>query len=146
MKDSTFMDIAKTIANESKCVSIGVGAVIVKDDRIISTGYNGTPSGSPNCCDVVGNSITREQHHEWSKSNEIHAELNAIIFAAKNGIAINGSTMYCTHNPCPDCAKAITQSGIVKVIYKEKWHRTAEGWDDILLKNKIKVEKIEDLK
>lgn len=144
MKDSTFMAIAKTIASESKCVSIGVGAVIVKDDRIISTGYNGTPSGSPNCCDVVGKTITREQHHEWSKSNEIHAELNAIIFAAKNGIAIDGSTMYCTHNPCPDCAKAITQSGIKKVIYHQKWHRTVDGWDDILIKNKIKVEKIEE--
>lgn len=141
MKDSTFMGIAKLIAAESKCVSMSVGAIIVKNDRIIASGYNGTPAGHPNCCDVVAvdeddflhnnKKIARDNHHEWSKGNEIHAELNAIIFAAKNGISIDGAVMYCTHSPCQDCAKAITQSGIKKVVYNEKYFRSVDGWDDI---------------
>lgn len=117
MKESTFIEIAKVISKESKCVSLKVGAVIVKDNRIISMGYNGTVRGSLNCNECVGNEFTRENHSEWSDSHEIHAEMNALMFAAKNGISVNGSTLYCTHEPCDQCLKNIIQSGIKRIVY-----------------------------
>lgn len=117
MKESTFIEIAKVIAKESKCVSLQVGAVIVKDNRIISMGYNGTVSGSLNCNECVGNEFTRENHSEWSDSHEIHAEMNALMFAAKNGLPVDGCTLYCTHEPCDQCLKNIIQSGIKRIVY-----------------------------
>ena len=78
LSDKIFIKIANEIASASKCVSKQVGAVIVKDGRILSTGYNGTPPGYENCCDHWNNEYTSE-HHEWSKTYEIHAEMNAIF-------------------------------------------------------------------
>lgn len=118
MKDYTFIEIAKTIAKESKCISLQVGAVIVKDDRIISMGYNGTISGTTNCNEAFEKGIfTREEHSRWSDAHEIHAEMNAVMFAAKNGISVNGATLYCTHEPCDQCLKNIIQAGIKRVVY-----------------------------
>lgn len=117
MKESTFIEIAKVIAKESKCVSLQVGAVIVKDNRIISMGYNGTVSGSINCDKALITEFEREKHSEWSDAHEIHAEMNALMFAAKNGVATEGCTLYCTHEPCDQCLKNIIQSGIKKIIY-----------------------------
>lgn len=163
MKDSTFMSIAKIIAKESKCVSHQVGAIIVKNDRIISTGYNGTPSGAINCCDhshnqgwtevkyspefphenyIALNQSFRNSHSEWSKKNEIHAELNAILFAAKNGTSIDGGTMYVTLSPCPDCAKAIAQSGLKRLVYSEVYDKNPPDWKDILENSNIELFKI----
>ena len=120
MTNKTFLDIAECISRESKCVALQVGAIIVKDDRLISTGYNGTAKGFPNCNECLkNNDYKREDHHEWSKVYEIHAEMNAIIFAARHGISIEGATLYCTHCPCDDCIKNIVQSGIKHIIYKE---------------------------
>ena len=85
----------KNIANKF------TGAVIVKDGRILSTGYNGTPSGYINCCDYWDNKYTKE-HHEWSKLYEIHAEMNAIIWAAREGISIKDATIYVTLEPCSE--------------------------------------------
>ena len=87
-KDIVFIKIAKTIAELSKCVSHQVGCIIVKDDRIISMGYNGTPAKYTNCNEKFSTYTSREEHHKWSKTHEIHAELNAILYAAKNGISI----------------------------------------------------------
>ena len=95
LNDTNFINIAKELATASKCVSKQVGAVIVKDGRILSTGYNGTPAGFINCCDHWNNEYTAE-HHEWSKTYEIHAEMNAIIWAAREGISIEGATIYVT--------------------------------------------------
>lgn len=113
-----FMKTAFLFAEKSKCVSHHVGAVIVKGDRIISVGYNGTPPGMPNCSDVfVPANFDREEHHKWSSDNEIHAEMNAISFAAKTNIETDGADMYVTISPCNYCLKNITMTGIKNVYY-----------------------------
>ena len=113
-----FLKTAYLLGQESKCVSRNVGAVIADHKRIISTGYNGTPSGFTNCNDVfkMGNFV-REDHHKWSKMNEVHAEMNAILFAAKEGKAIEGAEIYTILQPCDECLKNIIAAGIKKVYY-----------------------------
>lgn len=149
MKMNTLMKVARVISGDSKCMSRQVGVVIARDGRIISTGINGTSSGLRNCDEVMRhNRMTnseglteegKEFHHEWSKSNEIHAEMNAILFAAKHGLSIEGATMFTTLAPCADCAKAITQSGIRKVIYGQNYDRNSEDWQTILRKSNVEV-------
>ena len=81
-RDQFFMITAINLGKLSKCVSKKVGAIIVKNNRIISMGYNGTPRGVKNCCEIFDESnFDREEHHQWSKNSEIHAEMNAILFA-----------------------------------------------------------------
>ena len=123
LNDNNFINIAKEISSASKCVSKQVGAVIVKDGRILSTGYNGTPSGYTNCCDHWDGEYTPE-HHEWSKTYEIHAEMNAIIWAAREGISINGATIYVTLEPCSDCSKNIIATGIKRIVYDKSYEYT----------------------
>lgn len=113
-----FLKITQLLAEESKCISLHVGAVIVKDFRIISMGYNGTVASYINCREAfVQRHFISANHSSWSDAHEIHAEMNAIMFAAKNGIALEGATLYCTHEPCDHCLKNIIQTGIKKVIY-----------------------------
>ena len=106
---NAFMNVAKTFANLSFCERAKTGAVIVKDGRIIASGYNGTPSGACNCCE--------ENHGTVTKSNVIHAEANAILSCAKHGVSTDGTIMFCTMSPCPVCALSIVQAGIKIVIY-----------------------------
>lgn len=125
-----FLDVASRLAEESHCISLHVGAVIVRDKRIISMGYNGTPEGLPNCDDQFAKGIfRREEHHEWSLINEIHAEMNALMYAAKNGIPVQDCTIYVTHKPCYECMKNISQSGIKRVVYLHdyKYSDISEG-------------------
>jgi len=113
-----FMKTAFEFAAESKCVSYHVGAVIVKNKRIVSIGYNGTPPDTPNCCDVFDkDNFDREAHHHWSKENEIHAEMNAVMFAAKEGESIKGCDIYVTTQPCNDCLKNLSMTGIKNLYY-----------------------------
>lgn len=122
MKDKLFIEIAEVLAKESKCVSLQVGAVLVKDNRIISIGYNGTVSGYNTCNESLQDGVfNREDHTKWSDSHEIHAEMNAILFAAKSGISTNGCTLYCTHEPCDQCLKNIIQAGVKRVVFKEPY-------------------------
>ncbi|MBS9782715.1 MAG: dCMP deaminase family protein [Arcobacter sp.] len=123
LNDKVFINIAKEIASASKCVSKQVGAVIVKDGRILSTGYNGTPSGYTNCNEHWNNLYTKE-HHEWSKTYEIHAEMNAIIWAARKGISIEGATIYVTLEPCSECSKNLIAAGIKKIVYEKAYEYT----------------------
>ncbi len=123
LNDKNFINIAKEIASASKCVSKQVGAVIVKDGRILSTGYNGTPSGYSNCNEHWNNLYTKE-HHEWSKTYEIHAEMNAIIWAARKGISIEGATIYVTLEPCSECSKNLIAAGIKKIVYEKAYEYT----------------------
>lgn len=121
--DNFFMNTAIELAKESNCVSFKVGAVIVKNKRIVSIGYNGTPEGFINCNTVFphydkNDPVQREKHHEWSQKHEIHAEMNALMFAIKENISIEGATLYVTHHPCDQCLKNILQTGIKKIIYK----------------------------
>lgn len=123
LSDKNFINIAHEIATASKCVSKKVGAVIVKNGRILSTGYNGTPPGYTNCCDHWGDKYTHE-HHDWSKTYEIHAEMNAIIWAAREGICIKDATIYVTLEPCSECSKNIIASGIERIVYDRSYEHT----------------------
>lgn len=124
MKDKTFLKVADVISEESKCVSYSVACVIVRDDRIVSIGYNGTPAGYLNCNDVH---VHRgDEHSAWSQRYEIHAEMNALLYAAKNGISVDGATMYCTLQPCWQCTKNLIQAGIERVVYSQKYERLEE--------------------
>ncbi len=121
--DNVFLKIAKDLSILSKCISKQVGAIIVKDGRIISTGINGTPPGFINCCDQFPNGCSREEHHKFSEMYEIHAEQNAIIRAAKSGISINNADLYTTLQPCNDCLKIICNSGIKRIFYSELYDK-----------------------
>jgi dCMP deaminase len=126
-KDNFFLDIAKQIAKASYCKRRQVGAVIVKDDNIISFGYNGTISGFPNECEC--DNVT--------KKDVLHAESNAIAKCCKSSYSSDGATMYITLSPCFECAKIIIQSGIKKVVYFQNY--TDISGVDLLIKSKIDV-------
>jgi dCMP deaminase len=121
--DEYFMAIAEQVAGRSTCLRRATGAVLVKDKRILATGYNGVPQGLAHC-EVVG--CIREQrkipsgsHHELCRG--IHAEQNAVIQAAKHGIAMDGATAYCTHQPCVLCAKILLNAGVVDIVYRDPY-------------------------
>ena len=122
--DDRFMEMARTIANWSSCYQPNrkIGAVIVKDKRILTTGYNGAPSGVKSCVER-GECLRRKLNIPSGTKHElcyaIHAEQNAIIQAARTGVEIEGSTIYCTHQPCVICAKMIVNAGISRVVYGE---------------------------
>mgnify|MGYP003957158791 CR=1 FL=1 len=136
LKDNNFLKIAEEVAKASKCVSKQVGCVIVKDNRIISTGYNGTPKGYINCNEKFDS--WSEEHHEWSKKNEIHAEMNALIWSARNGVSIDKSVLYCTLEPCSECTKNIIASGVTKIVYSTKYeHANSEELKQFIKQNNI---------
>lgn len=121
--DERFMQLAETVAEWSSCFQQNrhVGAVIVKDKRILTTGYNGAPAGLKSCAER-GVCLRRERNIASGTMQEVcyavHAEQNAIIQAAKLGISLEGSVMYVTHQPCVICTRMIINSGVKKVIYK----------------------------
>ena len=122
--DKRFMEVADLVSSWSSCYRAGrqIGAVIVKDKRIMTTGYNGAPAGIKTCVEK-GYCMRDEKGIESGTRHElcyaIHAEQNAIIQAAKLGVSIEGATLYCTHQPCVICAKMIVNSGIKRVVYRE---------------------------
>ncbi|MBI4210035.1 MAG: AAA family ATPase [Candidatus Diapherotrites archaeon] len=121
--DDYFMNIAKEVASRSNCVKRKVAAVIVKEKRIVSTGYNGTPRGVKNCNEggcARCNSFT-EGGTKLDECLCSHAEENAIVQAAYHGIAISGSTIYTTYSPCLTCSKMIINAGIRKVVYNAEY-------------------------
>jgi dCMP deaminase len=125
MKHKFFIETAIRLGQESKCVSKKVGAIIARDGRIISTGYNGTVSGYHNCNDIFdGETFDKDEHHKWSKLYEIHAEQNALMMAAKHGIAVNNCVMYTSLQPCNDCLKLIAASGITHVVFYESYDKS----------------------
>lgn len=143
INDKIFTNIAKEIASASKCVSKQVGAVIVKEGRILSTGYNGTPAGYQNCCEYWNGEYTKE-HHEWSKTYEIHAEMNAIIWAARKGISIEGATIYVTLEPCSECSKNLIASGIKRIVYEKAYeHTNSEIVSKFIHDNGVIIEQIQ---
>ena len=142
LSDKNFINIAYELASASKCVSKQVGAVIVKNGRILSTGYNGTPAGYTNCCEHWEGNYTKE-HHEWSKTYEIHAEMNAIIWAAREGISIDGATIYVTLEPCSECSKNLIASGIKRIVYAKEYEYTySEVISKFIKDNGVVIEKL----
>ena len=117
------MGIAELISKRSTCLRRGVGAVLVRDRRILATGYNGAPSGMRHCLDIgclrEQMNIPSGERHELCRG--LHAEQNAIIQAALHGVSVNGSTLYCTNHPCIICSKMMINAGIVRVIVHENY-------------------------
>jgi dCMP deaminase len=144
--DVRFMEMARLVSGWASCYQENrkIGAVIVKNKRVLTTGYNGAPAGVKTCVER-GECLRRVQNIPSGTRAEIcyaiHAEQNAIIQAAKLGVCIEGSTLYCTHQPCVICAKMIVNAGIERVVY-------AEGYPDefavvILDEGSVKVDKFE---
>ena len=109
--DEYFLRITAEVAQRSTCPRAAVGAVVVKDKRILTTGYNGAPSGLSHCTEV--GCLMVDGHCVRA----IHAEQNAFLQSARHGIAVAGGTIYVTHQPCLTCAKMIINAGIVRVVY-----------------------------
>ncbi|OUO50335.1 CMP deaminase [Parabacteroides sp. An277] len=130
--DKRYLRMAAIWAENSYCKRRQVGALVVKDQMIISDGYNGTPSGFENVC---------EDEHNITKPYVLHAEANAITKVAASSNSSKGATIYVTSAPCIECAKLIIQSGIVRVVYSEKY-RTEEGID-LLRRAHIEVDFID---
>ena len=121
--DAYFMSIARLVAGRSTCLRRHVGAIVVKDRRILATGYNGAPAGLPHCdetgCMRERLRVPPGERHELCRG--IHAEQNAIIQSANYGTGIDGATIYSTHHPCSVCAKMIINAGIVRVVTEDEY-------------------------
>lgn len=121
--DEYFMSLARLAATRSTCTRRHVGSVIVKDRMVLSTGYNDTPRGLPNCgeggCARCASAAASGTSLDTCLC--LHAEQNAIVQAAYHGVSIAGGTIYCTHQPCLTCAKMIVNAGLVRIVYDEPY-------------------------
>jgi dCMP deaminase len=134
-----FMDTAERFAQLSSAKRLQVGAVVVKDNRIISIGYNGMPAGWTNDCETVVQ-LSDDTVELKTKDEVIHAEANAILKLARDGESGNGSVLFCTHAPCVHCAKLIHGAGISHVYYRESYRDTIGL--DFLQKCQINLSKV----
>jgi dCMP deaminase len=128
-----FMNIAKEVAKSSNCISLQVGSIIVVDNRIRSMGYNGTPKGFVNCSDLF-----RErgpEHTKWSMDHEVHAELNAVLYAAAEGLPIKGGTIYTTVEPCKNCMKHMIGAQLKSCVFDQAYYN--EQYDDKTIKHEL---------
>lgn len=130
-----FLKVADVIKERSTCTRLSVGSVAVKGNKIISTGYNGSPTGEDHCIDV--GCMIKKGHC----IRTIHAELNAIMNGMETGVNLKGSTLYVTHFPCFNCAKHIVQVGIKRVVYKNDYKNSREA-EDLFKRSGLKVEQM----
>lgn len=139
-----YMDVAERFAKLSYAKKLQVGAIIVKDNRIISIGYNGMPSGwDNNCEDLIIYEGSHPHHQMCSKKEVLHAETNAIAKVAKSNESCDNAAIFCTHEPCLECAKIIMQSGITSVYYRYTYKSNNYGSGlDFLKQSNIHVELI----
>ncbi|MFB3895467.1 MAG: cytidine/deoxycytidylate deaminase family protein [bacterium] len=130
--DEYFINISREVGKRATCDRGRSGAIIVKDKRILCTGYVGAPSGLKHC-DEIGHLYKTVYRADGTKSEHCvrttHAEMNAIVQAARYGIAIDGATIYCRMTPCLDCAKAIINAGIKRVVCEKKYHAGQDSED-----------------
>lgn len=129
--DIVYMNIAGEVSQLSKAKRKKVGAIIVKDNNILSFGYNGTPSGFDNTC----------EHNDITNWHVLHAESNAIAKVANSTQSSKGSTLYCTLSPCDECSKLIIQAGVIRVVYKDIYEKSTRGLE-LMKQSGIIVEKI----
>ena len=112
------MEVARTVATRATCPRASVGAVLVREHRILTTGYNGAPRGVAHCseigCEMIGGHCVRSTH----------AEANAVVQGALYGVGLDGATAYCTHQPCVNCAKLLISAGIVRIVYASAYADT----------------------
>lgn len=140
--DEYFMEIANTVSKRATCDRGRSGCVIVRDKQILVTGYVGAPKGLPHC-DDVGHQMKKTIHEDGTVTNHcvrtVHAEQNAICQAAKLGISLNKSTLYCRMTPCRVCAMLIINCGIERVVCEKRYH-VAEESEEMFKKAGIKLE------
>ncbi|MBS4868958.1 MAG: dCMP deaminase family protein [Eubacterium sp.] len=122
--DEYFMSMAELASKRSSCLRRQVGAVIVKNNQVLATGYNGAPKGLPNCCDL-GKCLRKEMGIPSGERQElcraVHAENNAITQCAVNGVSCKGGTLYVTASPCIMCTKQLINAGIIRIVAKEMY-------------------------
>lgn len=145
--DETFLEIMRTIGKRSTCDRGRVGCIIVCDNKIISTGYAGSPKGLKHC-DDEGHEFKDVIHEDGSRTRHcirtVHAELNAVINAAKLGRSTMGATLYCSMTPCRTCASAIINAGIVRVVAEKKYQDSTDS--ELLFKKAgIKLEYVSEV-
>lgn len=143
--DYDYLRIAGIMGEHSTCTRCKVGAIIVKDGRIISTGYNGTPSGIKQCNEIFTPDKIKDPsfyttHHKFAEQYEVHGEQNAIAYCSRNEVSAVGSTMYATLAPCSQCAKLIVAAGIKRVVYAEDYDREKSLGAQLLRDCGIEVE------
>ena len=113
--DEYFMQVARTVATRATCPRASVGAVLVREHRILTTGYNGAPRRVGHCtevgCEMINGHCVRSTH----------AEANSVVQAALHGVSLEGSTAYCTHQPCVNCAKLLISAGVERIVYGEAY-------------------------
>jgi dCMP deaminase len=140
--DEYFMQLAEVVGNRGTCDRGKSGSVIVKDKRILTTGYVGAPIGLPHC-DEAGHEMHKVTHEDGTESmhciRTVHAEQNALIQAARNGISLEGSTVYCKMTPCYTCAKLIINAGIKRVVASKDYHASKQS-KKAFTEAKIKLE------
>jgi dCMP deaminase len=129
--DDYFLSLAGMVASRSTCIRRRVGALLVKDKRILCTGYNGAPSGLRHCHEIGclrdHLKVPSGERHELCRG--LHAEQNALIQAAKHGISVEGAVLYCTTFPCVICAKMLINAGIIRIVYTEGYpDKLTEGF------------------
>ena len=122
--DVRFMEMTRLVSSWSSCYKTNrqVGAVLVRDKRILTTGYNGAPAGVKSCkdrCECMREKLNIQSGTRQEMCYAVHAEQNAVIQAAKLGISLQGATLYCTHQPCSMCTRIIINSGIERVVYEQ---------------------------
>lgn len=149
--DSIYMEMCKILAKRSTCLRLQTSSIIVKNNVVVSVGYNGVPTKQEHCCDfwnrinpyetideLLESEYFYNKHHEWSVIHELHGEMNAILFAGKHGISLENATLYTLYSPCIQCAKSILTAGITKVYYQYLYKRNTDGIDFLIL-NKIPI-------
>jgi len=139
-----FLTITRQVAERSTCNRAKVGAVIVRDKNIIATGYNGAPAGMPHCTDagcLIYQSKTPDGEIEENCFRTIHAEINAIAQAAKNGSSIKDASIYITHTPCIHCLKVLVNTGIKEIFYERPYK--LHTLTDILQHTQVRLEKVD---
>ena len=138
-----FITITRQVAERSTCSRAKVGAVIVRDKNILATGYNGAPAGMPHCTDagcLIYESRTPNGELEENCFRTIHAEINAIAQAAKNGSAIKEASIYITHTPCIHCCKVLVNTGIRQIYYESPYK--VHTLEDILRHTHVQLERV----
>ncbi len=150
--DEYFMKIAEVVSTRSNCIRPAKGAIIVREKKIISTGYNGTPAGVKNCIDGgcarcmsvhKGKMASGTYNYDLNSKSECtccHGEENAIVHAARHGISTNGATLYTSFSPCTWCSKMIINAGIVRIVAKEDYPTGLAT--DLLKQAKVKLDRI----
>ncbi|MFO7245303.1 MAG: cytidine/deoxycytidylate deaminase family protein [Thermaerobacter sp.] len=133
--DEYFLGLADAVAARSTCTRRAVGAVIVRDRRILATGYNGSPPGFPHCLDV--GCLMVDGHCVRT----VHAEMNAVVQAALHGVSIKGATVYCTSFPCLHCAKVLIGAGVERVVYRDPYHDPIA--EEFFAQAGVKVERLQ---